>query len=174
MQRIETLIHEIERFPDANVQAVTRELVQALLDVHGAGLARILEAVAGTGDAGRPVLDALAGDDLVAGLLLLHGLHPQDLESRVRQALEKVRPLVRSHGGEVELLSAEGGAVRVRLEGCGDQPSTALMLRRVIEEAVWERAPDVTAVTVEGVAPQAGEGHARLIPLPQVGRDGPG
>jgi hypothetical protein len=78
MQRIETLIQEVEALPDARVQAVTRELVQVLLDVHGAGLARILEAVSRTGEAGRPLLDALAGDELVAGLLLLHGLDPQE------------------------------------------------------------------------------------------------
>jgi hypothetical protein len=77
LQRIETLIHEIEQLPDARVQSVARELVQTLLDVHGAGLARILEAVARTAEAGRPLLDALAGDELVAGLLLLHGLDPQ-------------------------------------------------------------------------------------------------
>jgi Fe-S cluster biogenesis protein NfuA len=150
MQRIEMLIHQIEQFPDGRVQAVTRELVQALLDVHGAGLARILEAVARSGGAGQSLLDALAGDELVTGLLLLHGLHPLDLETRVRRALDQVRPTLNSRGGNVELLAVEGGVVRVRLEGAGEDRELATTFQQLIEQAICEQAPDATALEIEG------------------------
>ncbi len=75
----------------------------------------------------RRVLDTCAGDEVVAGLLLLHGLHPLDVETRVRQALESVRPLLRSHGGNVELLEVREGVVRLRL--C-KATATAVLRRR--------------------------------------------
>ena len=104
------------------------------------------------GEAGAAILDACARDDVVGGLLLLHGLHPLDLEARVRQALEQVRPYLRSHGGNVELLGVGDGVVRLRLEGsCHGCPSSAVTMKQTIEEAILAKAPDVTAVEVEGL-----------------------
>ena len=51
---------------------------------------------------------ALAGDELVEHLLLLHGLHPVSVEERVREALDGVRPYLGSHGGDVELRRGPG------------------------------------------------------------------
>src|SRR5262249_27957987 len=126
-------------------RARTREIVQALLDLHGAGLERILEHVASAGDPGLGVIDALGRDDVVGGLLLLYGLHPVDLETRVRQGLDAVRPYLRSHGGSVELLGVTEGVVRLRLlGGCDSCPSSARTLEAAIEDAIYVRAPDVT------------------------------
>jgi Fe-S cluster biogenesis protein NfuA len=150
MRHLDALIREAERFPDPTVQAHTRELVRALLDWHGEGLEKILAHVAGTGEAGLVTIDALARDELVGGLLLLHGLHPLDVETRVLEALDKVRPSLHGHGGDVELLGVAGGAVRLRLQGsCHGCPSSAATLRSTIEQAIYEAAPDVTAVEVE-------------------------
>src|SRR5690349_21380757 len=87
MQRLDALIQEAERFADPVVQARTREIVGALLELHGAGLEKILEHVAGIGEDGLAAIDALARDELVGSLLLLHGLHPLDVETRVLGAL---------------------------------------------------------------------------------------
>ena len=71
-------------WPTRRRGARPREIVQAVLDLHGAGLERILGHLADAGDR-RRVLDACARDEVVGGLLLLHGLHPLDLEERVLQ-----------------------------------------------------------------------------------------
>jgi Fe-S cluster biogenesis protein NfuA len=153
LQRLEALLQQVERFADPAARAHTREIVQALLDLHGAGLELILEQVAAIGPAGLALIDRLAGDDLVGSLLLLHGLHPLGLEERVRRALEEVRPYLRSHGGNVELLGLRDGVVRLRLQGSYDGcPSSAVTMRQTIEEAILGKAPDVTAVEVEGLA----------------------
>jgi Fe-S cluster biogenesis protein NfuA len=169
LQRLEALLHEVERFTDPAAQACTRQIVQAVLDLHGAGLERLLGHLETAGEAGIAVLDACARDDVVAGLLLLHGLHPLDVEARVRQALEQVRPYLRSHGGNVELLSVSDGIVRLRLEGsCDGCPSSAATMTQTIEEAILAKAPDVTAVEVEGLADNASattNGRA-LVALP--------
>jgi Fe-S cluster biogenesis protein NfuA len=124
------------------------ELVQAIVDLYGEGLARIV--------AHDPACVAgVADDELVSHLLLLHGLHPVPLEERVRGALEGVRPYLEQHGGDVELLSVEGGVARLRLEGsCNGCPSSTATLKHAIEDAIQRVAPDIEEIDAEGaVAP---------------------
>jgi Fe-S cluster biogenesis protein NfuA len=150
MARLESLLHEAERFPDPGARAHAREVVQALLDLHGAGLERMLEKIADAGPQGLALIDSLAEDDLIGSLLVLYGLHPLDLETRVRLALDRVRPYLRSHGGGVELLGVAEGVVRLRMQGsCDGCPLSAATLRSAIEEAIHDKAPDVTAIQVE-------------------------
>src|SRR6266446_1667380 len=115
MERLETLIQEVERFPDPASREHTREIVQAVLDLHGTGLERILEHLAAAGEPGQAVVKALAQDDVVSGLLLLYELHPLGLEARVRQAVDQLQPTLRKQGSEMELLSVTEGLVRLRV-----------------------------------------------------------
>lgn len=153
MRKIENLTGEIEALPDANARAKAIELVQLIMDFHGAGLERMMEITAAKGAAGDSIFDDFAKDELVSNLLLLYGLHPLDLETRVRQALEKVRPSLSLHEGDVELLGVgEDGVVRLRLRGnCDGCPSSAMTLKNTIEEAIYAAAPDAAAIEVEGV-----------------------
>jgi Fe-S cluster biogenesis protein NfuA/nitrite reductase/ring-hydroxylating ferredoxin subunit len=126
-------------------------LVGVLLDLYGEGLARMMEVVA-EGEERERTFEALAGDELVSHLLLLHGLHPLDVEARVIGALEEVRPYLQSHGGNVELLGVEGGVARLRLQGsCDGCPSSAMTLKLAIEEAIEKAAPDLEGIEAEGV-----------------------
>jgi Fe-S cluster biogenesis protein NfuA/nitrite reductase/ring-hydroxylating ferredoxin subunit len=150
--RIETLLGEIEALHDPNARAKAAEVVQVLLELYGEGLARVMDVVA-AGEERERIFEALAEDELVSHLLLLHGLHPLDVQTRVTQALEEVRPYLRSHGGDVELLGIEGGVVRVRLQGsCDGCPSSAATLKLAIEEALQKAAPDLEGIEAEGVA----------------------
>ncbi len=152
VERLDALLQEAERFADPTVQKRVREIVQVILDLHGFGLERLLEHVTERGADGRAVLEACAADDIVAGLLLLHGLHPLDLEARLHQALESVRPYLQSHGGNVELLGIQEGIVRLRLQGsCHSCPSSAVTMQQTVEEAIYAKAPEVTAIEVEGI-----------------------
>ncbi len=148
--RIEELIQGMNAIPDETVRTQSRELVQELLELHGAGLNRALEII--YENAGAALIDQLAEDSLVSNLLLLHGLHPLDLETRVRRALEEVKPRLGLHGGSVELIGVtrEGG-IKLRLEGnCHGCPSSRVTLKYSIEEAIYAAAPDVTELEVEG------------------------
>ena len=149
--RIETLLEEIETLADPNARSKAAELVGVLLDLYGEGLARMMEVVA-EGEERERTFEALAGDELVSHLLLLHGLHPLDVEARVIGALEEVRPYLQSHGGNVELLGVEGGVARLRLQGsCDGCPSSAMTLKLAIEEAIEKAAPDLEGIEAEGV-----------------------
>jgi Fe-S cluster biogenesis protein NfuA/nitrite reductase/ring-hydroxylating ferredoxin subunit len=155
MQQVEGLIRKMENLPDPEARAAAVELVQSLMDFHGAGLARLMEIVAEAGEAGYAIFDRFAVDDLVGSLLLLYGLHPVTLEERVRQALDKVRPYLDSHGGNVELIGITDGVVRLRLQGsCKSCPSSSMTLKLAIEEAIYAAAPDVATIEAEGVSEQ--------------------
>ena len=150
--RVETLLEEIETLADPNARAKAAEVVGVLLDLYGEGLARMMEVVA-EGEERERIFEALAADELVSHLLLLHGLHPVSMEARVVKALEEVRPYLRSHGGNVELLGVEGGVARLRLQGsCSGCPSSSMTLKLAIEEAVQKAAPDLEGIEAEGVA----------------------
>jgi Fe-S cluster biogenesis protein NfuA/nitrite reductase/ring-hydroxylating ferredoxin subunit len=149
--RIETLLGEIEALKDPSARSKAAEMAQVLLELYGEGLARMMEVVA-EGEDSRRAFEVFAEDELISHLLLLHGLHPLDLETRVAGALEEVRPYLQSHGGNVELLGIEGAVARVRMEGsCDGCPSSAVTLKLAIEEAVLKAAPDLEGIEAEGV-----------------------
>ena len=132
--RVEELLGQLDGDPRAS------EAVQALVQLYGEALERLL--------AGADP----AADELLSHLLLVHDLHPVDVETRVRRALEDVRPYLGSHGGDVALLAIEDGVARVRLEGtCNGCPSSTVTLRNAIEEAIMQAAPELEGVDAEGV-----------------------
>jgi Fe-S cluster biogenesis protein NfuA/nitrite reductase/ring-hydroxylating ferredoxin subunit len=155
MEKIEHLVAELDQIADPNVRARAVELVQLLMDLHGTGFERLLSILGQAGAAGKDLIERATRDDVVASLLLLYGLHPVDLETRVRQALDKVRPYLKSHGGNVELLGIEEGVVSLSLQGsCHGCPSSAMTLKLAIEEAIYGIAPDVAGLLVEGFVEQ--------------------
>lgn len=134
VERLEALLHEAERFPDA-ARVHIRAVVEAVLDLHCAGLEKMLATIADSPASGNELIDELAGDALVSDLLVLHGLHPLDLEARVRQALDVARPQLR---GSVELVSVRDGVVRLHV---GDESN-----RQVVENAILTAASDVAGI----------------------------
>ncbi|MGI9083852.1 MAG: NifU family protein [Aeromicrobium sp.] len=127
------------------------ELVRLITDLYGAGLERVMEILYDAGSLDDDMLRTLAGDELVSGLLLVHGLHPYGIEQRVEEALEGVRPYLGSHGGDVELLEvSEEGTVRLRLLGsCDGCPSSSVTLKLAVEGAIEAAAPEIVTIEVE-------------------------
>lgn len=164
--QVEALVGEIESFKEPEARTKTTELLQALLQLYGEGLSRMLEIVA---ERDRAILDLLMRDELIAHLLLLHGLHPVPIETRVAAALQSVRPYLQAHSGNVELLSVDRAVVRLRLHGsCRGCPSSAMTLRLTIEEAIREAAPDLDAIEVDEA--QEDEPAPNIIPLSSLSR----
>ncbi len=153
LSRVEELITALESAPDQTIREQVRELIQTLLDLHGSGLERVLSVVYESGAGGATMIDEFSHDQLVSGLLLLHGLHPLDLETRVRNAIEDVKPQLGLHGGSVELLGlTPEGRAQLKLQGnCHECPSSRLTLRFSIEEALYAAAPDLVGLEVEGL-----------------------
>ncbi len=168
VQRIEELVQQIDSVADPRVRARAMELVQSLMELHGEGLNRLLEIVAGQ-TRGQAIIDRLGEDELVGGLLILYGLHPLPFATRVRNALDKVRPYLKSHGGDVELMAIDEGVVQLRMVGsCNGCPSSALTLKSAIEDAIYEMAPDIAELRVEGVTAEPVAAPPSLVTLQRV------
>ncbi|MGH2514541.1 MAG: NifU family protein [Ktedonobacterales bacterium] len=151
-ERIETLLQEIAALHDPRVRAQMEELIQSLLDLFGDGLARMLE-LTEQSPAGGELLSAFTGDELIGSLLLLYGLHPDDMETRVAHAVDGVRGYVEKHGGNVTLVGITNGVAHVRLSGsCTGCSSSTSTLQPVVEEALYAAAPELEGVRVEDPA----------------------
>jgi Fe-S cluster biogenesis protein NfuA len=167
VQRVEALIEKIDSVGDPDLRASAVELVQTLMELHGEGINRLLEIVA-EDQSGQAIIDTMGEDELVGGLLMLYGLHPVAFESRVLKALDKVRPYLKSHGGNVELLAVDDGVVHLQMQGsCHGCPSSAMTLKLAIEEAIFEAAPDVAEIRVDGVVEQPASAPV-LVPLQRI------
>lgn len=150
-ERIDGLLQEFGAGADPRIREKAEELVRLLMELYGGALGRILEIVGATPSVNKGVIESLAEDDLVASLLVLHGLHPYDAETRIMRALDRVRPYLGSHGGDVKLLGVTDGVVHLRLEGsCHGCPSSTLTMKLAIEKAIEEAAPEVARIEVEG------------------------
>ena len=85
-ERIEELLGQIRSTGDPATAETAEEVVRLVVELYGAGLERTVTL------AGPEVLERLVEDELVASLLVLHGLHPKDTRTRVVEALDQVRP----------------------------------------------------------------------------------
>jgi len=148
-ERVEKLVSRLDSAGDPELRAVALELVQSVIELHGAALERMIESIVQT-PAGERALEEAIEDDLIASVLLLHGLHPDPIETRVLRALEKTRTYLRTHGGDVELLSIDQGVVRLKLVGsCGSCPSSSVTLKSAVEDALYAAAPDIAEIIAE-------------------------
>ncbi|MEU6310918.1 hypothetical protein [Streptomyces sp. NPDC047014] len=151
-RRVEEILDALAATGSRESCAAAEELVRVLMEFYGAGLARI------AGTLGEAPLAALAEDELVASLLSLHHLHPEDVRTRIDRALAR-------SGDPVELVGFDEATGVLRLRpaaptggcGCGTGGS-----ERSVEDTLACFVPEVTAVEMEPApAPQP--------PLLQIG-----
>jgi Fe-S cluster biogenesis protein NfuA len=159
-------VQDLESIADPASRSAAKELVQSLMDLHGTGLERILEMVFESGESGPRIIDELGQDPLVSSLLILYGLHPDELQTRVERKLQQTASKLHKLGAEAKLVSINGGEVRVRvrIEGhaCG---STSHTVQSTVEEAIYEAAPDLTSLVVEGLDGPADSGFIAVEKL---------
>jgi len=166
IERIGGLVQEIESIADPAARAATKNLVQSLMDLHGAALEKALDIVAEAGEPGMSIIDRLGRDSLVSSVLILYGLHPEDIETRVAKAVDRVRPQLRKQGCEVELLSVTDGAIRLRVEtGSHTCGSTAKTLQATLEGAMYDAAPDMSSLVIGGFEEKPASGFVALDKL---------
>ena len=148
---MQQLIQRTKDLRDPVARAAIHECLQGLLRFYGENLGRLLQVIQSCGPAGEYVFGQLAEDPVVRGLLLIHGLHPVDLPTRLNQAIEKIRPYMESHGGSVELLSLQNDFARFRLKGaCKTCPSSSITMELALRRAIEEACPDLVGFEVEG------------------------
>jgi len=160
--RIEGLVQKLESAGDPALRRTSRELVESLMAIHGAGLERILEIVSNAGEAGADLIESLANDPLISSLLVLYGLHPDDFETRVQRGLEKARTILRQQGARLEQVEIGDGSVHVKIADAGSNN-----LEAIVRDALLETAPDAADVAIEGGKPPAAASTS-FVPLTSV------
>ena len=166
VQKIGHLVRDLETVADPAARAATKELVQLLMDMHGAGLERVMEIVFQSGDPGARLINEMGQDPLVSSLLVLYGLHPDDLQTRVERKLKEIDSKLHKMGAEASLVSVQDGHIHLKAHvdghSCG---STARSVQAVLEEAVYEAAPDLSSLKVEGLEEPSASGFVALDKL---------
>jgi Fe-S cluster biogenesis protein NfuA len=166
VRQLGRLVAQFDQLPDSAAKVAGRELVQLLMDVHGRGLDRAMEIVFDAGDVAPAIISKLGQDPIVGNLLLLYSLHPDELETRVSKAIERIRPRLRRVSCSVELERVQEGNVSVRLTTSGHScGSSAGELRSMVEDGIYEFAPDVTLVEIVGLEEPAPAGFVALESL---------
>ena len=70
-----------------------------------------------------------------------------DLNQRIEQALEEIRPFVKSDGGDIALLGVEGQTVKVQLMGaCVGCSVHQMTLKQGVELTIKKYAPEIQEV----------------------------
>jgi Fe-S cluster biogenesis protein NfuA/nitrite reductase/ring-hydroxylating ferredoxin subunit len=143
--RIQTLL-DASMGSGTVVRERTEQLAGELTDLYGAALERMVSIAA---QSAPELVVQFASDELVASLMLVHGLHPHGVERRIEDALEGVRPYLGSHGGDVTLLEVVDDVVRLQFAGsCKSCPSSAVTLEFAVEDAVRAAAPEINSIEV--------------------------
>ena len=151
----EILAHAGERaeqlleHPDPAVRADAAEVLDWLDAYHREGLGRLVEMVRQW--RGEIFLEQAALDPVVGELLDTYGLGVDidsvAVERTVQAALDEVRPYVASHGGGLEVLSVDDGAVRLRMHGnCDGCTAAGDTVAHRIETALREHWIDFRRV----------------------------
>ena len=147
--RMETSIEALESIADSNARGLARNLLESALDLHAIALAKVLT-ICQEAENGELLIRNLLADPYVGAVVLLHGLHPQDAEARLRSKLAEMRPHWGVRGFRVELAHIDQTAARVRVTGsatAGHDANKTLALE--IEQVLTEAAPDLDRIVVE-------------------------
>lgn len=144
-RRVEEVLERLTASGDPAAAAEAEELVRSLMDFYGRR----------PGPHPRPAVlrsrrtpAALLGDELVASLLVLHDLHPEDRDTRIARALD----VVREHALDVVDFDEESGTLTLRAReagGCGCGSGSGAGAREAAEAALACFAPEVRAVDVQ-------------------------
>jgi hypothetical protein len=185
-KRLGELVSQFEQIADSPQKTAGKELVQLLMEMHGQALERMMEIIFEGRESGSALIDRLAKDDAAGGLLLLYSLHPDALETRVQTAVERMQARLRKLACTIDLLSIDEGLVRLRLNRSGHScGSSTSELRAIVENGMYESAPDITSLEILGLEETSSSGFVaveRLLgrtlvttaPNGQVGRAGGG
>ncbi|MGI9067245.1 MAG: Rieske 2Fe-2S domain-containing protein [Pyrinomonadaceae bacterium] len=149
--RLNSLVEELEQYPDTEVREKALELVQIILRLYGESLRRIIATFEAEPQRDR-ILARMANDEVIRSILLIHGLMPVSLYDRVAAKLNDLRPYLVSQGCDVELLGIDDARARMRLMRSGKGAPPIAVLKAEIENALSEVAPDLVGIEIEGLS----------------------
>ena len=69
------------------------------------------------------------------------------MKEKIKETIDKIRPMLQADGGDVEFVDFEDGVVKVRLKGaCAGCPMSQMTLKNGIEQLLKKSIPEVKSV----------------------------
>lgn len=149
IERLESIVANWDETPRSVVGAY-KLAIEAL---NAEAFRRLIRALK-TDPAALAAMKAAAQDEVVYAVLRRYQLLKASLNERVEQALDSVRPMLKSHGGDVELVGVRPPSVEVRFKGaCDSCPASTLTFHAGVKKALQDACPEITEVIqVKGMA----------------------
>jgi hypothetical protein len=146
--QIERLLGELRELVTPPAWQRIEQVLARVVALYGAGLEHALEHARAAGAAPAALDERLTGDELLASLLVLHGLHPLPAEERILRALAVVRAQLDLADHELVLAELTDAGV-VHLEATvalGGGAMAARVAEGITRRAIEVAAPEVTAI----------------------------
>jgi len=129
--------------------------VAGVAEIYGQALIRTLEL------ADPAAVRRMLGDELIAHLLALHGIHPESVETRLARVIDELRAAVSDHGGTVELDRLDETVAVVRVALGGRAPRSA-DIEHTVRRAVMTAVPELANVRI---VPAGNTSATAFVPL---------
>lgn len=160
IERVEAIFATWDETQRGAVEAYRR----AVEELNGEALRRLVRAL----KADPAALDAMkqaVTDEVVYAVLRRHNILKPSLSERVEAALDGVRPMLASHGGDVELVTVRPPAIEVRFVGaCDGCPASALTFHAGVKKAVEEACPEITdIIQIKGMSNATDNDSVRFV-----------
>lgn len=166
IERLETIFETWDQSARGAAEAY-RRAIEAL---HGEALRRLIRALK-SDPAALAAMKSAVADEIVYAVLRRHDIIKPSLNERVESALDGVRPMLASHGGNVELIAVAPPAIEVRFTGaCDGCGASALTFHAGVKKAVQESCPEITEVRqAKGLRASMDSGKSFVSPFALAG-----
>ena len=142
VERLEAIFATWQETPRGAVEAYGR----AIEALHGEALRRLVRALK-VDEAALAAMKRALSDEIVYAVLRRHEIIKASLAERIERALEGIRPMLASHGGDVELVRVAPPAIEVRFIGaCDGCPASQLTFHAGVKKAVEDACPEITEI----------------------------
>ena len=142
IERLEAVFADWDETQRSAVDAYRR----AIEDLQGEAFRRLVRALK-SDSAALTAMKQAVSDEIVYAVLRRHDILKPSLSERLETALDSVRPILASHGGDVELIAVRPPAIEVRFTGaCDGCPASALTFHAGVKKAVEEACPEITDI----------------------------
>lgn len=142
IERLEMIFDGWEETPKAAAKAYGL----AIEALNAEALRRLVSALK-SDPAARAAMKEAAADSVVYAVMRRHNIIKPSLTERVEAALQGIRPMLASHGGDVELVSIAPPAIEVRFVGsCDGCPASQLTFHAGVKKAVEDACPEITEI----------------------------
>ena len=162
IERLEAIFGDWDETP-RHAALAYRTAIEAL---QGEAIRRLVAGLK-SDPAAAAAMRAVLGDEVVYAVLRRHNVVKPSIAERVETALQGVRPMLASHGGDVELVTVAPPAIEVRFTGsCDGCAASQLTFHAGVKKAVEDACPEITSIVqVKGRALAEGAGANFISPF---------